>query len=70
MSEPLTSVIASLGPASRVLADAPRVVFDKLQHADIPLAAQLCLIIPSVQSYPHVLIKDDPGWPVHTSHAP
>lgn len=67
-TEPLTTVIASLGPASRILDDPPRVVFDKLQHADIDLASRLCLVVPSVQSYPHVLIKDDAGWPlvVHT----
>ena len=64
MTESLPSVIASLGPASRVLADPPRVVFDKLQHADIHVASRVCLIIPSVQSYPHVLIKDDAGWPL------
>lgn len=67
--EPLSSVVASLGPASRVFQDPARVVFDKLQHADIDLALRPCLVIPSVQSHPHVLIKDEPPWPV-VIHAP
>jgi DNA-binding transcriptional ArsR family regulator len=67
-TEPLGTVVASLGPASRILDDPPQVIFDKLQHAHIDLASRLCLIVPSVQTYPHVLIKDDEGWPlvVHT----
>lgn len=70
--EPLSTVFMSLGPASRYERSPDRVVYDKLQHAVVNLATRHCLVVPSLQSYPHVLIKVDPRWPVvvHTPIAP
>lgn len=70
--EPLSVVFASLGPASRLQHAPERVVYDKLQHSVINLAERRCLIVPSLQSFPHVLIKSDARWPVvvHTPLSP
>lgn len=68
-TEPLPPIFASLGPASRLEHDPERVVYDKLQHAVVDLADRQCLIVPSVQSYPHLIIKYDERWPI-VVHAP
>ncbi|TDO45776.1 DNA-binding transcriptional ArsR family regulator [Kribbella sp. VKM Ac-2527] len=67
--EPLATVFMSLGPASRFERSPDRVVYDKLQHAVVNLATRHCLVVPSLQSYPHVLIKVERRWPVIV-HAP
>jgi DNA-binding transcriptional ArsR family regulator len=67
--EPVALVLASLGPASRYERAPDRVIYDKLQHAVINLAVRPCLIVPSIQSFPHLLIKSEPRLPV-VVHAP
>lgn len=67
--EPLATVFTSLGPASRFEKSPDRVVYDKLQHAVVNLATGQCLIVPSLQSFPHLIIKVDRRWPV-VVHAP
>jgi DNA-binding transcriptional ArsR family regulator len=63
--EPLPAFFASLGPASRLEHSPNRVIYDKLQQAIVNLAVRDCLIIPSLQSFPHLMIKaDSPRWPV------
>lgn len=62
--EPLAAVFVSLGPASRFERSPNRVVYDKLQHAVVNLATRRCLVVPSLQSYPHVLIKVERHYPV------
>jgi DNA-binding transcriptional ArsR family regulator len=70
--EPLAAVFMSLGPASRFERSPTRVIYDKLQHSVVNLAARHCFVVPSLQSFPHVLVKVERRWPVvvHTPVAP
>lgn len=69
-AEPLPEVFASLGPGTRLERSPDRVVYDKLHHAVVNLAQRQCLVIPSVQSFPHLLVKsNDTRWPA-IIHAP
>lgn len=66
---PLTEVIASLGVVAQEQRESQTVTFDKLQHADIDLSERACLIVPTVQGFPHLLVKSEAPWPV-VIHAP
>ncbi|WP_327669067.1 MULTISPECIES: DUF5937 family protein [unclassified Streptomyces] len=51
-------------PTARVLSDPPRVEFEKLYQARVPLSGTPCLLVPSLHVNPHVAIKHYPGFPI------
>ncbi|WP_405484131.1 DUF5937 family protein [Streptomyces sp. NBC_00009] len=57
------AVLASF-PSARLLADPPRIEFEKLYQARVPLAGTDCLLTPSLHVNPHLAIKHYPGFPV------
>lgn len=61
---PLVEVFAALGVVAHEQRASQSVTFDKLQHADIVLRDRPCFIVPTVQGYPHLLVKAEAPWPV------
>lgn len=59
----VASAIASLSPATQVLARPLRVRIDKVHHGYVRLERTTLLLIPSVFGRPHLLTKHEPGWP-------
>lgn len=61
----LVQVIGSLSATATVVHHPPEVRFDKLQSDRVELGdGRLCLLVPSIHTWPHLLIKSDPGLPV------
>lgn len=58
----VAAALTGLTPISRLLADPARVVFDKLHRGVIDLRRDPILVLPSVHSWPHMLVKHEPGW--------
>lgn len=56
-------VVASLSALAHRVAGNSRVAFDKLQNARIGDHGAGLLLVPSVRTWPHVLVKGDPGLP-------
>ncbi|MCW7947019.1 aromatic ring-opening dioxygenase LigA [Streptomyces hygroscopicus] len=56
--------LAGLSPTAHLSAAGSRVRYDKLMTADIAVGQRQLLVIPSVYGWPHLTIKDDPGYPV------
>ncbi|GAA5162442.1 DUF5937 family protein [Amycolatopsis dongchuanensis] len=61
---PMVEALASLSTNAAVRQDPPSVVFDKLQSLRAGLRGRRCLLLPSVHTRPHLIVKADPGWPV------
>jgi len=61
----LVQVIGSLSATATVVHHPPEVRFDKLQSDRVELGnSRPCLLVPSVHTWPHLLVKSDPGLPV------
>lgn len=63
-SLPLPEALASLSPNSVVRESPPAVVFDKLQSLRAELRGRRCLLVPSAHAWPHLIVKDDPRYPI------
>lgn len=64
-AEPIANVLASLNPSSKVSNHPPQVQFDKLQTASVPLRGRKLLLLPSVHTWPHLMVQfDDDRLPV------
>ncbi|MER5435552.1 DUF5937 family protein [Streptomyces sp. NPDC002588] len=61
---PLPEALASLSPNAVVRHNPPSVVFDKLQSLRVDLRGRHCLLVPSVHARPHLIVKDDPPYPL------
>ena len=61
---PLPEALASLSPNAVVRHNPPAVVFDKLQALRADLRGRRCLLVPSAHSRPHLIVKDDPPYPL------
>ncbi|MFF0159140.1 DUF5937 family protein [Streptomyces sp. NPDC005263] len=61
---PLPEALASLSPNSVVRDNPPAVVFDKLQSLRADLRGRRCLLVPSAHARPHLIVKDDPPYPL------
>ncbi|MCR8669570.1 DUF5937 family protein [Agrococcus sp. HG114] len=60
--EPVGELLASLAPDAHLFGQREHVVFDKLQSAVVPGAGREFVLIPSVWSDPHLLIKYDAAY--------
>jgi DNA-binding transcriptional ArsR family regulator len=60
----LPEALASLSPNAVVRTDPPAVVFDKLQPLRVDLRGRRCLLVPSAHVWPHLIVKDNLGFPV------
>jgi DNA-binding transcriptional ArsR family regulator len=58
----VAAALTGLTPVSRMLENPARVVFDKLHRGIIDLRRDHVLALPSVHSWPHMLVKHEPGW--------
>ncbi|MFJ8351542.1 DUF5937 family protein [Streptomyces sp. NPDC094153] len=56
--------LAGLSPTAHVFADGGRVRYDKLMIADVAVGQRPLLLVPSLYCWPHLTVKDDPGYPV------
>jgi DNA-binding transcriptional ArsR family regulator len=64
-TEPMANVLASLNPSSKVSSHPPRIHFDKLQTASVPLRGRKLILLPSVHTWPHLMVKfEDDQLPV------
>ncbi|MFG2472215.1 DUF5937 family protein [Streptomyces canus] len=61
---PLPEALASLSPNAVVRHNPPAVVYDKLQSLTADLRGRRCLLVPSAHSRPHLIVKDDPPYPL------
>ncbi|MET8979467.1 DUF5937 family protein [Streptomyces sp. NPDC004539] len=61
---PLPEALASLSPNAVVGRNPPAVVFDKLQSLRADPRGRRCLLVPSAHARPHLIVKDDPPYPV------
>jgi len=61
---PLPEALASLSPNAVVRHSPPAVVFDKLQSLTADLRGRRCLLVPSAHARPHLIVKDDPPYPL------
>jgi DNA-binding transcriptional ArsR family regulator len=61
---PVPEALASLSPNASVRQDPPAVVFDKLQSLQADLSGRRCLLVPSVHTRPHLIVKVEPAFPV------
>lgn len=57
------ATIASLSRSARILPGPPRVRFEKVHHGRVDLAHARVLLVPSTLTWPHLLVKHEPGWP-------
>lgn len=64
-TEPMANVLASLNPSSKVSNHPPRIHFDKLQTDSVRLRGRKLLLLPSVHTWPHLMVKfEDAQLPV------
>ncbi|MGW2523018.1 DUF5937 family protein [Streptomyces sp. NPDC001617] len=61
---PLPEALASLSPNAVVRNNPSAVVYDKLQSLRADLRGRRCLLVPSAHSRPHLIVKDDPPYPL------
>ena len=57
------ATLASLSKSAQVLDNPPRVRIEKVHHGRVELAHSPVMLIPSVTTWPHLLVKHEPGWP-------
>jgi DNA-binding transcriptional ArsR family regulator len=60
----LPEALASLSPNAVAGQNPPAVVFDKLQSLRADPQGRRCLLVPSAHARPHLIVKDDPPYPV------
>jgi len=61
---PLATVLASLSPTATVRERPLRVSYDKLQTETAAVRRRRCLLVPSMHSWPHLIIKLDQDLPI------
>ncbi|WP_405876200.1 MULTISPECIES: DUF5937 family protein [unclassified Streptomyces] len=61
---PLPEALASLSPNAVVGQNPPSVAYDKLQSLRAEPRGRRCLLVPSAHTRPHLIVKDDPPYPV------
>lgn len=57
-------LVASLSAMASRRESASTVYFDKLQSKQVSVGADGLILVPSVRSWPHVMVKFDPGLPI------
>ena len=61
---PLPEALASLSPNATVGHNPPSVAYDKLQSLRADLRGRRCLLVPSAHTRPHLIVRDDPPYPL------
>lgn len=61
-SGPVTA-LASLTTAGQLLMNPLRFRIDKLHSAEVRLDTTVTVLVPSVVGWPHLTVKNEPGWP-------